>query len=70
MFSRPVKMSKEDEIMDGFNINDTMWMIANSYAYDEARKLKLKGDRAFNYVLSRRATIKEQLEAKTYKFEK
>ena len=52
--------------MDGFDIKDTMWLIANSYAYDEARKLKLRGDRKTKYVFQRRAIIKEQLENNTY----
>ena len=56
--------------MDGFDPKNGMWLIANSYAYDEGRKLGLKGDALRAFALSRRAIIKKQLEDKTYKFSK
>lgn len=56
--------------MDGFDPNNGMWLIANSIAYDEARKLGLKGDAARAYAMSRRSIIKKELEDKTYKFGK
>lgn len=56
--------------MDGFDPKNGMWLIANSYAYDEGRKLGLKRDALWAYVMSRRAIIKKQLEDKTYKFGK
>ena len=55
------------EVNDGFDWNDGMWLIANSYAWDEAKALGIRNkDRAFEYVVSRRGKIKELLEKNAY----
>lgn len=55
-----------------FNLNNGTCWIALSYAMDEAKAMGLKTNTKayFDYIATRKYEIWEQLENKTYKFEK
>lgn len=65
-------MSKEDEIMREFNLNNGTCWIALSYAMDEAKAMGLKTNTQpyFDFIAKRKYEIWEELEKKTYHFSK
>lgn len=64
-------MSKEDEIMREFDLNNGTCWIALSFCFDECKDIGLEPNTQawFDYIAKRKYEIWQGLEDGTYKFE-